>query len=74
MEYKDQLKMQLLSKKFYEHIVPHNMRSSSVKSAAHHKKQDCLYHYANGYYFYRPLDSIVSDVRTGLLNKNGVND
>ena len=60
--------MQLLSKKFYEKIIPHNMKSSSVRSAAHHKKQDCLYHYANGYYLYRSLDSIVSDIKTGPVN------
>lgn len=65
LEYKDKLKMQLVSKKFYENIIPHNIESSSVRSAQHYKRQDSLYHYACGYYFYRSLDSVITDVQTG---------
>lgn len=72
MEYKEKLQLQLISKKFYENIVPRNMESSSVRSAEHNKKQDCLYHYASGYYFYRSLDSIVSDLKTDPANRAGI--
>ena len=60
--YEEKLRMQLISKKFYENIIPYNMKSSSVRSAEHAAAQDRVYQYASGYFMYRDLKTIVSDI------------
>lgn len=62
LSYEEKLKMQLISRKFYENVVPYNIKSSSVRSAPHAKQQDRLFQYANGYIMYRDLGTIIDSI------------
>ena len=65
LSYEDKLRMQLISRKFYENIIPYNIKSSSVRSAPHAVAQDRVYQYASGYFMYRDLKTIVQDIESG---------
>merc|ERR1711988_1707461 len=54
--------MQLISRKFYDNIIPYNIQSASVRSASHAVAQNRLYQYASGYIMYRELSTIVADI------------
>ena len=69
LSYQEKLKMQLISKKFYNNIVPYNISTSSVRSAAHAKDQDRVYQYSSGNIMYRELSSIIDDAENLNLNK-----
>ena len=62
LTYEEKMRMQLISRKFYEKIIPHNIELSSVKSAAHAKDQDRIYQYSSGHIMYRELGDIVNDI------------
>ena len=64
LTYEEKLRMQLISRKFYENIIPYNIKSSSVRSASHAKSQDRVYQYASGYIMYRELNAIIEDIET----------
>lgn len=65
LSYEEKLRMQLVSRKFYENIIPYNIKSSSVRSASHAAAQDRVYQYASGYFMYRDLKTIVADIENG---------
>ena len=52
--------MQLVSKKFYDNVIPNNIESCSVKNADHAKDQDRIYQYSSGHIMYRELSEIVN--------------
>lgn len=64
LTYEEKLRMQLISRKFYENIIPYNIKSSSVRSASHAQGQDRVYQYASGYIMYRELNAIIEDIET----------
>lgn len=64
LSYQEKLRMQLISRKFYDNVIPYNIQASSVRSASHAKAQDRLYQYASGYIMYRELSSIVAAIET----------
>ena len=53
--------LQLISRRFYDVLVPMAMTTCSVRSAPHAKKQDCVYQYASGFFMYRTLKDVVQD-------------
>ena len=65
LDVKNQSRMQLLSKKFYESIVPHVMSTISIRNSPHVQKQDKLFQYASGFIMYRDLNTICSEAELG---------
>lgn len=61
LEPREQMRMQLISRRFYEKLVPFVMEECSVRSAPFAVKQDCLYQYASGYIMYRRLSDVVHE-------------
>ena len=56
LEDKHKIRMQLLSRKFYEKIVPHSLSKVRItKSSSHAKSQQQLYQYASGFIMTRNL-------------------
>ena len=62
----DQARMQLLSRKFYDKIVPYTMSDVSIKkSSSHAKKQDKLYQYASGFLMHKNIEDVLTDCENG---------
>ena len=58
----DQIRMQQLSKKFYNKIVPFCVEPISIKkSSPHVKVQGSVYQYASGFLMHKELKQIVKD-------------
>ena len=57
--------MQLISKKFYNSIVPNVIDAVSIRNGKHAKRQDKIYHYASGYIMYRDLKEICEEAESG---------
>lgn len=64
MNYEEKIEMQLISKKFYNNIIPYNIKNASVRSAIHAIPQDRVYQYASGYIMYRELKTICRDIES----------
>lgn len=64
LPYEEKLRMQLISKKFYNNIIPHNIESASIRSASHAAAQDRVYQYASGYIMYRDMTTIIQDIES----------
>ena len=65
LEEQEKLKMQLVSKKFYNNIVPNCLKSCHIMSSKHVKKQESIFQYASGMLMHRDLDSICREAENG---------
>ena len=52
----DKVRMQLVSKKFYDKIVPFSLSAVKMNNADHVRPQHQLFQYASGYVMHKSLD------------------
>jgi hypothetical protein len=65
LEDKDKIRMQLISKKFYERIVPYALSSVKVAKCSHVRPQTHLYQYASGFIMSRNVSDVVEESAKG---------
>lgn len=71
LEDSDKIRMQLLSRKFYEKIVPQSLSKVDItKNSSHAKAQDSLYQYASGFIMSRDIKQVCQEAEKGAQTQS----
>ena len=71
LEDRDKIRMQLVSRKFYEKIVPHSLSKVNItKGSKHAKPQVNLYQYASGFIMERDIGAICNEAEKGAQTQS----